>query len=48
MSKQTQIKIDKNCEYFKHHHCMATQSVHGCKLVQFCDMESDYCAKKRK
>jgi hypothetical protein len=48
MSNQTQIKIDKNCEHFKYHHCLATQSAAHSTLVQFCDQDADYCVKKRK
>ncbi len=43
---KTQVRINKKCEHFKYHHCMATQSLHYCSVVQFCDMDADYCAKK--
>jgi hypothetical protein len=43
--KKTQVKIDKTCKHFLYHHCLATQSVAGCAIVQFCDVSAEWCKK---
>jgi hypothetical protein len=43
--KRTQVKIDKMCEHFLYHHCLATQMASGCGLVQYCDMSAEWCKK---
>ena len=43
-----QIKTNAKCEHFCYNHCLKTQSIHGCSLVQPCNMQADYCVTKGK